>query len=136
MGSSNVEVSRTIDADRERVWSALTDPALVSQWMMGAELDTDWQPGSAISWKGEQGGQAYEDSGKVLEVDEGACLRYTHRSGGEGPEHELTWTLDGADDGPTELALVQSGAADDDQVEQFTAGWNAMLDQLAEVAGS
>ena len=57
-----------IAAEPDRVWETLTDPAAVKQWMFGTELDTDWQVGSPIVWKGEYEGKSYEDKGEVLDV--------------------------------------------------------------------
>lgn len=42
-----------IAAMPKQVWQALTDPALIKQYFMGADVETDWKPGSPITWKGE-----------------------------------------------------------------------------------
>ena len=55
-----------IAAEPDRVWETLTDPAAVKQWMFGTDLETDWQVGSPIVWKGEYEGKSYEDKGEVL----------------------------------------------------------------------
>ena len=46
MTGSTITVTRRINADSERVWTAMTDTDLVSEWMMGARVRSDWQPGS------------------------------------------------------------------------------------------
>ena len=40
----------TIDASWATVWDALTNPAMVMQYMHGTNLSTDWKVGSPISW--------------------------------------------------------------------------------------
>ena len=139
MSEHEVTVTRTIHAGSDRVWTTLTDSKLVTQWMMGAAVNSTWQAGAQIRWSGEHEGKRYEDKGEVLEVDHGKRLVHTHfspLSGGEDkPEnyHRLTWRLD-ADGDTTKLTLVQSGAKSAKEAEQFAQSWRAMLDQLRDVA--
>ena len=55
-----------IDAPPEKVWRALTDPGLIKKYMFGSEVNTDWQPGSPITWKGEFEGRPYVDKGEIV----------------------------------------------------------------------
>ena len=50
-----------IDAPRSEVWRALTDPDEIEKYMFGSRVETDWKPGSPITWKGEYEGKKYED---------------------------------------------------------------------------
>ena len=59
-----------VAATPAKVWAALTEPDQVRQYLMGAELKTDWQPGSPITWTGEYEGRSYVDKGEILEVEE------------------------------------------------------------------
>jgi len=67
-----------IDAAPARVWEMLTDPESLKQLWFGAEVKTDWQQGSAITWSGDWEGKPYEDKGEILEVDPGRLLKLTH----------------------------------------------------------
>ncbi|HET7820195.1 MAG TPA: SRPBCC domain-containing protein [Ornithinibacter sp.] len=124
-----------IDAGQDAVWRALTDPAQVTAWMMGAEVSTDWQVGSPITWRGEMDGRGFEDKGEVLEVDEPNLLSVTHYSAlmGEADEpenyHTIVYRLSGGD-GPTTVALTQDGNDSAEQAEQFRANWQGMLEAL------
>ena len=124
-----------IDAGQGAVWSALTDPDQISAWMMGAEVSTDWQVGSPITWRGEMDGRGYEDKGEVLEVDEPNLLSVTHYSPLMGqadePEsyHTIVYRLSGGD-GPTTVALTQDGNDSAEQAEQFSTNWQGMLEAL------
>jgi Activator of Hsp90 ATPase homolog 1-like protein len=42
-----------INASRGRIWSALTDPEQIEKYMFGSRVETDWERGSPIAWKGE-----------------------------------------------------------------------------------
>src|SRR5579884_1962562 len=75
---ARVEVA--IDAPAETVWRALTEPDSIAQFMFGARVITDWQPGSAITYEGEWKGKPYRDKGEVLEVVPKRLLKTTHFS--------------------------------------------------------
>jgi len=59
----------TINAPASKVWDALTKPELIKQCLFGTEVTTDWRVGSPITYKGEWEGKAYEDKGKVLQIE-------------------------------------------------------------------
>ena len=124
-----------IDAPPSRVWRALTDPDLIEQYMFGARVVTDWQPGSSIVWKGEYEGKAYEDKGEVLEVVPERRLRMTHFSplGGEDdvPEnyHTLTYELE-AENGTTHVSLSQDNNSSQEAAEHSRENWEKMLSGL------
>jgi uncharacterized protein YndB with AHSA1/START domain len=124
-----------VDAGQGAVWTALTDPARIADWMMGAEVRTDWQVGSPITWSGKMDGTSYEDKGEVLEVDEPNRLSMTHYSplmgAADEPEnyHTVVYELSGGD-GPTTVRLTQDGNDSAEQAEQFSTNWQGMLEAL------
>ena len=89
-----------IDAPTSQVWSVITDPESIQEFMFGTTVVTDWTVGSPINWRGEWKGKAYEDKGVILAVEPGKRLVHTHFSPLSGqadvPEnyHTLTWTLE------------------------------------------
>ena len=121
-----------IDATPARVWQALVDPEQIKQYMFGSQVETDWQPGHSIVWKGEYEGRRYEDRGQVLEVQPDRRLKVTHFSPLSGqPDvpanyHTLTYDLEPRAGG-THVSLSQDNNANDDEVQHSTANWEAML---------
>lgn len=75
-----------IAAPPARVWTAMTDPDQVAQYMMGSRVKTDWQPGSPITWSGDWEGRPYQDTGEVLAAEPGRLLEVTHYSPLTGDE--------------------------------------------------
>ncbi len=139
MADHDVTVTRTIHTAADRVWTVLTDPDLVSEWTMGARVESTWQPGASITWSGEYDGKPYKDKGEVIEVEPESLLVHTHFSAMSGakdtPEnyHRVMWQLDG-DGSSTKLTLSQSGASSAKEAEQFKDSWRTMLDQFRDVA--
>ena len=128
----------TIHATRAEVWSALTNPEKVKQYMHGTEMSTDWKEGSPISWKGEWKGRSYEDKGTVLAVEPQKLLKYTHWSPMGGSEdkpenyHTVTYELAG-EDGKTTLTLVQDNNASQEEADKMASdNWGPVLIGLKE----
>ena len=127
-----------IDASAADVWRALTDPAHIEQYMFGSKVETDWQVGSPIVWKGEHEGRAYEDKGEVLQYDEPSTLSMTHFSPMSGqddlPEnyHRLVYEL-AEHDGHTHVTLSQDGNGSEEEAEHSARNWTMMLDGLKTV---
>ena len=141
MSDITASVSTLIDAPRQEVWRALTDPTIISEYYLGATVSTDWQVGSPITWSGEWNGTAYTDKGEILAVELGELLSYSHWSPTTGTEdspehyHVVTITLSDVGD-QTEVELKQSNLqggtseADRRHREDYESNWSTMLDGL------
>jgi uncharacterized protein YndB with AHSA1/START domain len=144
MNEITAEATIDIQAPRSEVWRSLTDPGRIKEYYLGAEVQTDWQVGSPIAFKGEWDGKAYEDKGEVLVVEPERKLAYSHWSALSGkpdsPEnyHVVEVTLDERD-GKTRVTLHQSnlagGATDEDRAnrEHYEKNWKQMLRGLKQV---
>ena len=125
-------------APRSRVWRALTDPGEIQKYMFGSKVETDWKPGSRITWKGEYEGKKYEDKGEILEVDNERRLALTHFSPLSGEEdvpenyHTLVYELEESD-GKTHVSLSQDNNKSEAAAEHSRANWERMLSGLKEV---
>jgi uncharacterized protein YndB with AHSA1/START domain len=64
------KVNLIIDASPSKVWDALVKPQHIK--LPDAEISNDWQVGSLITYKGT--GTAFNDKGKVLQVEPGRFL--------------------------------------------------------------
>lgn len=116
----------------ERVWQALTDPKQIAQYMFGAQVESDWEEGSPISWKGEFQGKPFHDTGRVLAANPPQLLKYSHTSGGE--EHIVTVDLKEVG-GVTHLRLTQTNNATEEARDHAQRNWEQMLDGLKKMLG-
>ncbi len=112
-----------IRATPEKVWDALVNPEIVSQYLYGTEVSSDWQVGSPISYKGMWKDRPYEDKGTIVQFIPYQLLQTTYWSvfseREDLPENYLlvSYQLAEADDGTmltisTERNLSQLDADD------------------------
>jgi len=127
-----------VEASADRVWRALTDPAEIKQYMFGTDVETDWQPGSPITWSGEYEGKPYQDKGKVVAVEAGKRLKVTHYSpmGGkpDTPENYHAVTYELSENGnQTHVVLSQDNNGDAEEQKHASDNWQMVLDGLKKV---
>ena len=123
----------TLQAPRDRVWRALTDPVELVRWFPTQSAELDLRPGGALRLSWEHDG----DEGFVDEVELGTRLVFRWRpQGSRRPHTRVTVTLDDAPGGATTLVLVEDGfaalAADvrEQTIIGNTQGWSEELEEL------
>jgi uncharacterized protein YndB with AHSA1/START domain len=152
-------LERTLNAPRNLVWKAWTDPDLLKRWFAPrpyeiSEVELDLRPGGAfrIRMVGPDGfDTGHGNAGCILEVVEGERLAWTSALGPqyrpaamatEGCESfpmTAIVTLADAGDGRTIYRAVALHANEKDRDNHaamgFHEGWGKCADQLEEVAG-
>jgi uncharacterized protein YndB with AHSA1/START domain len=129
------KATTTINAPALKVWDALTKPELIKQYLFGTEVITDWQVGSPISYQGIWEGKAYEDKGKVLQVEPGKLLISTYWSSLAGlpdvPENYKTVRYELlAEGGGTRLTIIQDNNATQEEASHSEQNWKMVLDGM------
>ena len=124
-----------INAPAAKVWDALVNPELVRQYLYGAEIKSDWQKGSPITFKGEWKGKPYEDKGTILDIEPGKRLKVTHYSPLSGlpdvPEnyHVVTYVVAGSGETAT-LTITQENNRDQAEVDESEKTWGMILGNM------
>lgn len=129
------KTSVTINAPKAKVWNALVNPEAIKQYMFGTTAVSDWREGSAIVWKGEWQGKAYEDKGVILQFKPERTLQYSHFSPLAGlpdkPDNYHTVTIDLADAGDqTQVSLAQDNNQTEKERDDSGKNWAMMLAAL------
>jgi uncharacterized protein YndB with AHSA1/START domain len=132
------EARIAIKASAAKVWEALTDPKLVSQYLFGTQVETDWKVGSPIRYTGSWEGKSYEDKGTILEVVPLKLLKSTYWSSMGGtpdlPENYNTVTYElFVEDGETTLAITQDNNSSRESAEHSAANWKTVLAAIKEL---
>ncbi len=133
------KASVLVAVSRGRVWEALTNPLAIKQYMFGARVDTDWQEGSPIFWRGEWQGKPYEDKGEILKVIPRKALQYSHYSPLSGltdiAENYHVVTIELHNEGnQTRVDLAQDNNATEEERIHSEKNWEAMLGALKKYA--
>jgi uncharacterized protein YndB with AHSA1/START domain len=127
----SVVMERTLPHAAEKVWRALTQPALIAEWL----LDTDFEPAAGHRFQlrspPAHGWDGIIDC-EVLEIEPPSRLSYTWNS--MGLESVVTFTLTPAAAGVV-LRMEQSGFREDQEQNYRGAqyGWTNFLDKLGTV---
>jgi uncharacterized protein YndB with AHSA1/START domain len=124
-----------INAPRSRVWEALIKPELIKQYLFGTQVTTDWQVGSPITYKGVWQGKAYEDKGKVLQLEPGKLIVSTFWSALSGdadiPENYKTVRYELSDEsGGTRLTIIQDNNASEEEARHSEQNWKMVLEGI------
>jgi uncharacterized protein YndB with AHSA1/START domain len=128
----------TIHATNDRVWEALTTPELIKQYMMGADVHTDWKVGGPLTYTGEYQGKKFEEKGTIKKLEPGKVLAATHFSSMSGkpdvPENYalVTWELEPKGD-ETVLSVSQDNIESEKGVEQSKQNWSGVLKSLKKI---
>lgn len=128
-----------IDAPASKVWAALTDPAQIKRFLFGAEVHTDWKPGSPISFTGSYQGKAYVDKGQIVECVPEDRLVHTYWSSmadePDLPENHKVVSYTLQDDGHgTRLTLTQDHNATEDARRHSEQNWRKVLEGVKKAA--
>jgi uncharacterized protein YndB with AHSA1/START domain len=118
----------------EKVWRALTDPALLAEWLLPV-VEGTLEPGGAFTFKTQPyPGWDGTVNCRILEIDAHKKLSYTWVVGDMVLDTVVTFTLTPTASG-TRLSLVQSGFKPD-QKQNFGGaryGWKMMGGKLVDL---
>ena len=132
------QASVHIHADRANAWRALTDPELITQYLYGTQVETDWSVGGPIRYRGVWEGKPYEDKGTILEFDEPNRIVSTYYSPLSGkadvPEsyQNVTYALEDDGDG-VRVTVIQDGNSDEAEAARSTANWTTVLEGMRDL---
>ena len=128
--SFDLTIRRLIDAPRERVWRAWTDPADLKQWWSPV-LEADVRAGGA--WKAEvvsPDGTKSWSHGTYLTVDPTKQVSYTFEWDATDTA-PTTVIISLADNGEScEMTVHQTGFATEGDRDGHIPGWNTAFDEL------
>ena len=127
--------STSIHVPVNKVWQALTDPALITQYLFGTDTVSDWKKGSPITYSGVYEGKAYQDKGTIIEIVPEKLLHTTHYSPLSGKEdkpenyHNVIYELK-SENGKTIVTITQDNISNDKELEHMKRNWSMVLEGM------
>lgn len=133
-----ITTSIEINADKAKVWDALTNPEKIKVYLFGTDTLTNWKTGSEIIFQGEYQGHQYKDKGIILNIKIDELLQYSYWSGFTGLEDKpenyslVAYKLD-TTNGKTLLTLTQTGFANEQAQQHSQTSWIKVLQQIKQM---
>jgi uncharacterized protein YndB with AHSA1/START domain len=149
-------IERVLDAPREKVWQAWTDPDEIKKWwgpkdFTAPSIESDFREGGTYLWAMQSpDGQVYWSTGTFHEIvpmerlvvtdsfadEEGNVVPPSHygMAGDHPMEGRVTVTFDDVG-GKTKLTVRYEGMAPSETRDLAESGWNETLDKLAALVG-
>ena len=121
-----------IRATPERLWQAITDPAMTQIYYFNSLIDSDLQVGSPIQYKQPDG--SVDIDGEVLEADPPRKLVHSFSTRWEANEDSpttVTWEITPIGSETCLLSVVHSGFTSENATfESVQGGWPIILSGL------
>jgi uncharacterized protein YndB with AHSA1/START domain len=139
-----LELHRVVDAPRERIFEALTEPAVLARWWGPAgfttpEIELDLRPGGRYRLSMQPpDGELFHLAGEFLEIERPSRLAYTFRWEEPDPDDRETvvrLSLDTVGD-TTEVSLTQGDFATEARWALHRDGWTDSFDKLRKLIES
>jgi uncharacterized protein YndB with AHSA1/START domain len=138
---TTVEISREINAPRNRVYAAWADTKLAKQWWGPKGVGTralviEPRPGGKFQWDlTSEEGEEITAEGEFLEAVPPEKLVFTWKgtqdeTEGEAGDSLVSLTFVEVDAHTTELHLTHEGLPSEQSRDNHTEGWNSALDKL------
>ena len=134
-----LEIKRIINAPRDRVYAAWTDPAQLKQWfgpenVQTRDLVADARVGGEFRWDlVDSEGEKMAMRGEFRELQPGKKVVFTWRWEDDEvwENHISVVTVELSDrDGGTELRLIHEQLPSEQSRDGHNGGWNSALDKL------
>lgn len=134
VSKASVEIASS-NAD---VWDALVTSATAKTYFFGAEVRSDWQVGSPITFTGSFNGNSYHERGTILQCQPGRLLQYSHWSDLEQlpdlQENYRNWTFRIESAGPgVVLSVVEDNIPDETTRMRSDEFWSGVLTTIKRI---
>jgi uncharacterized protein YndB with AHSA1/START domain len=118
-----VEFERMLSHPIEKVWEAITDPAILRIWL--TEIEMDFKPGGKMKLY-------FQDANKTLTYGQIVTIEKPTKFEWLWEDEFASWQLEAISDQQTKLRFTYSRLAEKYAFEA-PAGWHVVLDQLETV---
>ena len=141
----SLEIKRVINAPRDRVYAAWTDPTQMRQWFGPENVQTrnlvaDARVGGKFQWDLiNPEGEEMTVAGEYRELQPGRKVVFSWKwqDDEDWERHESIVTVEFSDyDGGTEVRLIHERLPSNESRDRHSEGWTSLLKKLEEFVGN
>lgn len=134
----NILKSIEINTASSKVWNALINPDVITQFLPGVEIITDWKVGSELIFVHNDEGKQIRDKGVILDFVPTHLLRHTYWTPFSGlddkPEHYTTISYSlSEENNKTILTVAQTNFNSEEWWQNSLAGWDDVLTTIKQI---
>ena len=126
--------SKIINAPIQKVWDAWTTPEQLKEFFFGTEMDTSFEVGTPIYFRGAWDGKSYEDKGIILSYEPMKELSYSYWSSMSGmpdlPENQMTIVMKFEEVPEGTKLTVEQDAKTQEAADHSAENWKMVVGQL------
>jgi uncharacterized protein YndB with AHSA1/START domain len=136
--SLSLKIDISINASAANIWNALTNPDLVKKYFFGTNIESDWEKGSTIYFRGEWEGNKYEDKGVIIDIVPEKFIKYNYWGSMSGtpdlPENyaEITYSLSQKQK-HTILTITQNGIKNEEAKKHSEENWVMVMNGMKNI---
>jgi len=129
-----------IDAGIEKLWSILTESKYTKEYMFNCSVESDWNKGSSITWKGNYQGYEAFQKGSILDIEQNSKIKYSTFDPNFGlediPENHIHVTYELTEkNGKIQLTITnETFDGNEERMNHINQGWEMVIGKLKELA--
>ena len=129
-----------INTSKEKLWSILTESEFTKQYMFNCAVESNWEIGSPITWKGNYQGYDAFQKGEILAVKPFELIKYSTFDPNFGlediPQNYIHVSyLISENEGSIQLTVMnETFDGNDERMGHIKQGWEMVLPKIKEVA--
>lgn len=136
--SKSIIKSIEVNTAVSRVWNALVNPDIITQYFPGVAIITDWKTGSELIFIHDPQGKQIKDKGIILDIVSPHLLRHTYWTFYSGlddkPENYTTVTYSLTEvNNKTILTVEQTNFNSDEWWRNAQLGWDQVLATIKQI---
>jgi uncharacterized protein YndB with AHSA1/START domain len=135
---NSINKSIEINTIASKVWNALINPDIITQYFPGVETITNWKVGSELIFVHHHQGKQMKDKGTILDFVPPHLLRHTYWTPFSGlednPGNYTTVTYSLAEENhKTILTVTQTNFNNEEWYKNSLAGWDDVLSTIKQI---
>ena len=129
-----------INSSKEKLWAVLTESEFTKQYMFNCAVESNWEIGSPITWKGNYQGYDAFQKGEILAIKPLELIKYSTFDPNFGLEDisknyiHVSYLISENGDSIQLTIANETFDGNDERMGHIKQGWEMVLPKIKEVA--